>query len=437
MALILGGCASPEPWQPDPVLGDLSGSTVEVLGTWSGAEQANFRAVTDEFTRRTHATVRYTSGGNDLAILINSRLAGGSPPDIAFIPQPGVVSQLIARGVIRPLPPAAEAAVRRHYSDAWVSLGTEQDRLYGLYVKVAHKSLIWYRTDAFEEAGVTPPSTWDQFLAISRTLTEAGITPMATAGADGWVLTDWFENAYLRLAGPERYDALARHELPWTDATVVATLQLLADYWRAPNFLAGGPSAAAQLSFTQAVADVFGARPTAAMIAEGDFVGAEIRKLDRQQVGEGARFFAWPSIGGSPPAVVVAGDEGVMFRDTPAATALMTFLASPEAAAILVSRGGSLSVNKSLDLAFYPEETTRALARELVEADLLRYDLSDLTPQSFGAGSNAHMWVLLQNLLARGVPAHEIAVALENAASQDFTEQAKTRGLTEAAVRDS
>src|SRR5690349_15419277 len=84
-ALVLSGCTRAAPFTPDPVLGDLSNATVEVVATWSGTEQANFRAVTDEFARRTHATVRYTSGGNDLAVLINSRLAGGSPPDIAFI----------------------------------------------------------------------------------------------------------------------------------------------------------------------------------------------------------------------------------------------------------------------------------------------------------------------------------------------------------------
>jgi alpha-glucoside transport system substrate-binding protein len=420
VVLVLAGCSAPAPFTPDPVLGDLSGSTVEVVATWSGTEQANFRAVTDEFTRRTHATVRYTSGGNDLAVLINSRLAGGSPPDIAFIPQPGVVAQLARRGVLRPLTGAAEQAVLNNYSPAWRSLATMNGRLYGFHFKVADKSVIWYRVAAFEDAGVTPPSTWDELRTISRALTDAGIPPMAVGGADGWVLTDWFENAYLRLAGPDRYAALARHELPWTDPTVVATLQLLADYWRSSRFLDGGPTAAVQLSFTQSVADVFGAKPTTAMIAEGDFVAAEIRKLGKHQVGEGARFFPWPAINGSPPAVVVAGDEGVMFRDSPAATALMTFLASPEAAAIMVSRGGSLSANLNLDPSAYPDTTTRALAQEVLDAEVLRFDLSDLAPQAFGSGSTAHMWALLQDFLGRGQSAAQVAQALEDAAIRDF-----------------
>lgn len=427
--LALGACTTVTEAPPDPILGNLRGHEVQVIATWSGAEQKNFRAVLDEFERRTHAQVRYHSGGNDIGVLVNSWLAGGDPPHIAFIPQPGVVAEFARRGVLVPLRGAAAEAVRRNYSQTWQDLGTVSGQLYGLYFKVANKSVIWYHTDAFDEAGVSPPSTWDELRAVSRTLTEAGITPMATAGADGWVLTDWFENAYLRIAGPDRYDQLARHEIPWTDPTVVATLELLADYWRTPKYVHGGASGATQVTFTQAVAEVFGTQPTTAMLVEGDFVAAEIRALGQATVGEDARFFPWPSINGSPPAVVVAGDQAVAFRDEPATHALMTFLASPDAAEIMASQGGNISANHNLDPAAYPDDTTRALAAAVVDAPLLRFDLSDLTPQAFGGGSSAHMWVLLQNFLERGSSPSEVAQQLEDAANRDFSALAN-RALT-------
>jgi alpha-glucoside transport system substrate-binding protein len=418
--LVLGACTVAAREPTDPTLGDLRGRTVRVVATWSGTEQENFRAVLDEFERRTHATVQYTSGGTDMAVLLGSQLAGGEPPHIAFVPQPGVVAEFARRGVLVPLRGAAAEAVRQNYSPIWQELGTVGGQLYGVSFKVANKSVIWYRTDAFEEAGVTPPSTWEELLAVSRKLTEAGITPMAAPGADGWVLTDWFENAYLHIAGPDLYDALARHEIPWTHPSVVQTLELLADYWRTPKFVHGGAVGATQVTFTQAVAEVFGARPSAAMLAEGDFVAAEIRALGEMTVGEDARFFPWPSIDGSPSAVVVAGDQAVAFRDTPETEALMTFLASPEAAQIMASRGGFLSANRNLDPAFYPDDTTRALAAAVVDPPLLRFDLSDLTPQTFGGGSSAHMWVLLQNFLADDMSPLELAQRLEDAASRDF-----------------
>ncbi len=415
----VGGCSG-DPAPSGSYLVDLTGRTVDVAATWSGTEQANFKPVLDEFSRRTHATVKYTSGGTDLAVMLNSRLAGGKPPDVAFIPQPGVVAELARRGVLKPISNEAAQAVRRNYSDAWQKLGTIDGTLYGIYFKVANKSVIWYRTDKFDEAGVAPPSTWNELTVASRTLSEAGITPMVAAGGDGWVLTDWFENVYLRVGGPENYDKLARHELPWTDPSVVAALQLLADYWRTPKYVQGGPSGAVQVTFTQAIADVFGERPRSAMLYEGDFVVAEINRLKKVQVGAGAKFFNFPSINGSRPSVITAGDQAVAFTDTPEANALMAFLASTDAAAIMAQRGGFLSANRNLDAAAYPDDTMRSLGAALLNADVLRFDLSDLTPQAFGGATNAHMWVLLQEFLSKPIPAADMAQRLEEAATRDF-----------------
>jgi alpha-glucoside transport system substrate-binding protein len=413
-------CAVDAPHGSNSYLTNLSGRTVEVAATWSGTEEENFRAVLDEFARRTNVRVKYTSGGNDLAVLLNSRLAGGAPPDVAFVPQPGVVVELARRGVLKPLDPAVALEARNNFSPAWLQLGTVDAKLYGVYFKVANKSVIWYRTDSFDEAGVRPPATWDELASVSRTLTEAGITPMVAAGGDGWVLTDWFENVYLRIGGPDRYDRLARHQLAWTDPTVVEALQVLADYWRAPRVIEGGPTGALQVTFTQGVADVFGAKPKSAMIFEGDFVASEIKKLHRTEVGIGARFFDFPAINSSPRSVVTAGDQAVAFKDTPEANALMSFIASPEAAEIMAAKGGFLSANKNVDPAWYPDETTRALAAAVVDAPVLRFDLSDLTPQAFGGGSTAHMWVLLQDFLSHPISSADIARELEDAARKDF-----------------
>jgi ABC-type glycerol-3-phosphate transport system substrate-binding protein len=399
---------------------DLRGRTVEVAGTWSGTEQKNFEAVLREFARRTHADVKYTSGGNDLPVLLNSRLAGGAPPDIAFIPQPGVVAEFARRGVLAEITGDAAAAVEANFSPAWRQLGTVDGKLYGLYFKVANKSVIWYRTDLFDEAGVRPPATWPELKQVSATLVDAGITPMVAAGGDGWVLTDWFENAYLRVAGPQRYDQLAKHEIPWTDPSVVQTLGLLAEYWRTPKFVLGGPRGAVQVTFTQSIAEVFGQRPMSAMLYEGDFVASEIGKLDRVALGAGARFFPWPSINGSPPSVVTAGDQAVAFKDNPETRALMTFLASPDAAEIMASHGGFMSANRNLDPAAYPDDTSRSLASAVVNAEVLRFDLSDLTPQAFGGGTGAHMWVLLQDFLSTPVSPADMAQRLEQAAVRDF-----------------
>jgi ABC-type glycerol-3-phosphate transport system substrate-binding protein len=401
--------------------GPLAGQSVEVAAIWTGAEQGSFRAVLDAFEARTGATVRYTSGGDDLPTLLNSRLAGGAPPDVALLGQPGVVAQLARRGVLAELTGEAAAAVAAHYSRLWIDLGTVDGRLYGAYYKVANKSVIWYRDGAFAEAGVRPPGTWRELLAVTGTLADAGVGTMAVPGADGWVLTDWFENVYLRLAGPQRYDQLATRQIPWTHPTVVDSLRLLQEYWTADRGIQDDPL---QLKFVQAVADVFGSLPKSAMLFQGDFVAAEINRLGTVAVGEEARFFAWPSIEGSPPAVVAAGDQAVALTDRPATMALIAFLASPDAATIAARQGGFLSANQHLDRSAYPDPVTRELAGSLMTAELVRFDLSDLTPQAFGGGTSASMWRLLQEFLAD--PAADpaaLAQQLEAAAERAFRSQ--------------
>jgi len=62
---------------------------------------------------------------------------------------------------------------------------------------------VWFNVAAFENAGIEPPADWDAFLTAADTLKDSGVRAYSIAGADGWTLTDLFENIYLRQAGPE------------------------------------------------------------------------------------------------------------------------------------------------------------------------------------------------------------------------------------------
>jgi alpha-glucoside transport system substrate-binding protein len=398
-------------------LPDLSGQRMEVIGEWTATEQNAFEAVLKNFADRTHAKITYTSGGNNVNVLINSRLAGGAPPDVALIPQPGVVARYAQKGQIKELSGAAADAVKASFSDAWQKLGTINGKQYGFFFKVANKSVVWYRSEAFSAAGVEPPGTWDEFVKASRTLADSGTTAIAIPAGDGWPGTDWFENVYLRVAGVDKYNQLSAHQIAWTDPTVVQSLQLLADYVKQPGFVEKG---ATQLTFTQSVADVFGAAPKAAMLYEGDFVAGEIQKSGKVQVGTGAKFFDWPSINGSAPSVVTGGDEAVMFKDTPGAQALMAYLAGPQAAGIWAARGGFLSANKNLAPSTYRDATTRQIGEAVVNSRQVVFDMSDQSPQSFGGQMGADEWKLLTEFFGRPGDPAGTAAKLEAAAAKDY-----------------
>jgi alpha-glucoside transport system substrate-binding protein len=274
--------------------------------------------------------------------------------------------------------------------------------LYGVWFKAANKSLVWYSIGAFERAGVVPPQDLDRLDDVAAALAASGTPPFAVAAApeDAWTLTDWFENLYLRVAGPERYDALAEHRLRWTDETVEATLGLLAQLI-APRFVAGGPASARTTGLTDAAAAVFSTTPRAAMVVEGDFIPGVVAGASEAELGVDVDVFPFPEARPGGRLVVGGGDVAVQMRRSDAGAALLRFLASAEAGEIWAARGGFLSANEDVDLTVYPDDTTRDIARGLLEAgDGFRFDLSDLQPVEFGGTTGSGMWAALRDFLA-------------------------------------
>lgn len=375
---------------PAPIeLPDLSGKTLNVASDWSGDEQANFEAVLAEFTEKTGAKVTYTSLGNNVATALGTQIEGGSPPNVALVPQPGLLVKLANDGAIKPVSDDVLETVKANFAQTWVDLGSVDGNTYGVWFKAANKSTMWYNVELYENAGASVPETWDDFISTLQLISDSG-TPGLVVGADvGWPLTDWFENVYLRTAGAEMYDKLTNHEIPWTDDSVKEALEVLSQLFGNDALLASG---GAQRSFPDSVTDVFGPEPKGATVYEGDFVAGVISGNTDAKVGEDAKFYPFPSVNGSAPAVVGGGNAAVAFDDDEATMALMKFLASPEAANVWIPKGGFTSPNKNADLELYPDEISLEVAKNLVEAETFRFDMSDLAPSAFGGTEGTGMW---------------------------------------------
>src|SRR6185312_1200881 len=110
--------------------------------------------------------------------------------------------------------------------------------------------------------------TWGQLLKTANTLKASGTPAYSIGGADGWTLTDLFENIYLRTYGVAKYDALAAHKLKWTDPTVTRALTTMGQILGDSSNLAGGTSGALQYGFNDSVTNAFGNPPKAAMVFE-------------------------------------------------------------------------------------------------------------------------------------------------------------------------
>ena len=400
----------------------LRGHQLEVAAVWAGEEQVNFEKVLRRFEARTGADVRFTSTGRDIASALAARLQGGDPPDVAILPQPGLLAELARRRLLQPIESIAGTLVDANYASVWRDLGSVDGTLYGVWFKAANKSTVWYRTKAFFDAEVAPPKTWEKFQEVSAKLSRKGVTPLAVGAEDGWTLTDWFENVYLRTAGPEKYDQLAGRRIPWTDDTVKEALRTLGQVLGRPEWLAGGEDGALATSFEESVVQTFGqpnSRDTqrAAMTMEGSFVAANIVHDTMTEVGTDARFYDFPSVKDSKRSVIFGGDVAVLLDGSEAARELVKFLANPVAAEPWAEAGGFVSPNRAVDPAAYPDLTTRQLARALVEPGVVRFDLSDLVPASFGATNGQGMYKILQDWLRNPSDVEATAARLESAAA--------------------
>ncbi|CAM5669564.1 sugar ABC transporter substrate-binding protein [Streptomyces spiroverticillatus] len=394
-----GATNAPQPPANSLKLPDLKGEKLQVIAVWTGAEGENFKKVLKEFEKRTGATVSYVPTQDAMLTYLGSKISGGTPPDVALLQQPGALKQAVTNKWLKPVDPETQAQLDKNYSKGWKDIAAVDGTQYGVYYKAANKSLIWYNTKYFEDAGASEPKTWKDFLATAETISQSGVVPVSVGGSDGWTLTDWFENIYLSQAGPEKYDQLAKHEIKWTDSSVKDALTTMAQLFSKENYLVGGAKGAVGTAFTKSVENTFaGSAPKGAMVFEGDFVAVNIEQA-KAKLGTDAKVFPFPAVGDKAP-VVTGGDVAVALKDTKATKALMTFLASTDSAKISAGAGGFISPNKSVDMSAYPNDTLRNIAKALIGAgDDFRFDMSDQAPQSFGGTPGKGEWKILQDFV--------------------------------------
>jgi alpha-glucoside transport system substrate-binding protein len=212
---------------------------ISIVGVWTGAEQKNFQAVLNGFTKKyPNVKVKYKSTGDNTPTVLSTAVAGGNPPDLASVSQPGLVKDFQKKGALKSLD-FAKGTLAKNYPASIVNIGKINGRVYGLLIKGANKSTVWYNVAAFKAAGIKPPKTWGQFTKAIGTLRASGQIPLSVGGADGWTLTDLFENIYLRQAGVAKYNALSTHKIKWTNPSVVKALKTMGSILTSSN-MAGG-----------------------------------------------------------------------------------------------------------------------------------------------------------------------------------------------------
>jgi alpha-glucoside transport system substrate-binding protein len=397
------------------VSGDLSMSAV-----WTGQEARSFQQVLDGFEKKyPNVNVKFRPVGDEIPTVLSTAVAGGNPPDLAAVAQPGLVRDFVEKGALKPID-FAKDTLDENFSQDVIDVATVDNKPYGVLFKAANKSTVWYNVPLFEQAGVKSPDDFNAFLQAAKTLKASGTRAYSLGASDGWTLTDLFENIYLRQAGADKYDQLAKHEIPWTDQSVKAALETMAKVVGDTGNIAGGISGALQTDFPGSVTKAFKEDPEAAMVIEADFVESEITNSTKAKPETGFNVFDFPAINGSPSTVLGGGDMVVMFDDSPAARALVEYLATPEAAEIRARGGGYSSANKNVSDSAYEDPLLRQTAKAITDAEVFRYDLSDLQPAKFGATVGQGLWKQFQDFLRNPDDVDGITQEMESSAKRAF-----------------
>jgi len=399
---------------------DLSGQTLNVFGPWRGDDQALAESIWAYFAAATGAKVNYSSSeGYEQQIVIDTE--AGSPPDIAILPQPGLIQNLVSKGFVEPLGEETAAWLKENYAagDSWVKLGTYTgpdgtDRLYAFPYKIDVKSLVWYVPDNFADAGYEIPTSMEELKALSQQIVDDGGTPwcigLGSGGATGWPATDWVEDMMLRTQPPEVYDQWVTNEIPFNDERVVAAIDEFGAFARNDAWVAGGAGAVASTDFRDSPRGLFSSPPQCYMHKQASFIPSFFP--EGTELGVDADFFYFPSYAekdlGNP--VLGAGTLAFITKDSPASRAFIEFLQTPIAHELWMAQTGFLTPLKTVNPDLYGDPTLKKMGGILLDATTFRFDGSDLMPAGVGAGT---FWTGMVDF-AGGKSAMDVATQIQN-----------------------
>ena len=396
--LALAGCAEGGTSEDT---GSVEGQTVQIAGGITGVEADDLNASFEQFTADTGIEVVYT-GDKSFEGNIVTKVSGGSAPDIAIVPQPGLVKALVDTGEVQPAPEAVEANVDANWSPDWKTYGTVDDVFYAAPMLGNVKGYVWYSPKQFAEWGVEIPTTYDELLTLTQTIRDkTGAAPwcagFASDAASGWPGTDWIEDLVLRQSGADVYDQWVANEVEFTDPKIKDAFDAVGEILLNPDYVNAGYGDVKSINSTAfadvaaAVSDGRCAMTHQASFLSANFLEAKTAAGATPEIGPEGDVYAFllPGVEADGETFVEAGGEFVTaFSDSEATQKVLEFMSTPEFANARVELGGVISANKNADPSLASSEfLTEAMELLQDPATVVRFDASDLMPATVGNGS--------------------------------------------------
>ncbi|WP_203653387.1 ABC transporter substrate-binding protein [Demequina activiva] len=374
------------------------GAEVELYGTISGVEAEQLTESIVPFEDCTGIDVTY-NGSDEFETEINIRVEGGNAPDLAIIPQPGLLQRVVGTGAVVAAPEAVAANVDEFWSEDWKNYGTVGTTFYAAPLMASVKGWVWYSPTEFEENGYEVPTTWDEMLELTATMAENGgsganykpwCIGFESGTATGWSGTDWIEDLVLRQHGPEAYDQWVAGDLDFTSPEITESFESFGEIALNADYVNGGLGDSASIvetAFQEAGLQIL--EGSCSLHHQASFY--EAQWPEGTMVAEDGDIWAFltPNIAeGDAEAVTGGGEFVAAFNEEEPTQALQAYLSSDTWANERVSIGGVISANKGLDPANASSPIGQASIEILQGEDtIFRFDASDLMPAEVGASA--------------------------------------------------
>ena len=401
-ALALSGCAPAA--EETAATGDCAayadylgneGTEVEMYTTIVSPEADLFQESFAEFEECTGITINW-NGSQEFEAQLPVRVEGGTAPDLAIFPQPGLLKKMVETGKMVAASDALAASVDANYTPDWKNYGTVDGTFYAAPLGANVKSFVWYSPKTFADNGWEIPTTWAELLTLSDTIAESDVQPwcvgFGSGEATGWVGTDWMEDLMLRFQDAETYDKWVSNEMKFDDPKVAEVLAEAGKILKNPDYV-GDVASIATTTFQDGGAGIVDG--TCAMHRQASFIGgilkgdyaATIVTPEDTDVEGGITTFYFPGVSADNKPALGGGEFVGAFSDRPEVQAVQLYLTTAEWNNKKAALGTWFSAHLGLDTANVADPVNAVAVEILQNATTFRFDASDLMPAAVGAGS--------------------------------------------------
>ncbi len=376
--------------------GNLQGKTVTIYtGIVTPEDQPHIDSY-KPFEECTGANIKY-EGDKSFETQVLVRARAGNPPDLAIIPQPGLLQQLVATGSVKPAPPETSANVDKFWSKDWKRYGTVNGTFYAAPLGANLKSLVWYSPQEFSQSRYEVHNTLEELRALSDRMVTDGKKPwcagIGSGEATGWPITDWHEDMMLRLHGPDVYDQWVNHQIPFNGPQSASALDQVGVFLKDARYVNGGLGDVRSIA-TTAFQDAGLPIETGQCSLHKQISNYSAYWTKGTKIAPDGDIFAFylPSKDTTTKPVLGAGEFIAAFSDRPEVKAFQTYLSSDTWAnnkARETPQGGWATANTALDVNALTSPVDRLAVNIFRDPKaVFRFDGSDQMPAAIG--SNAY-----------------------------------------------